>query len=266
MTHDTGREVLDEIAALYGELPAPRGVVHVVSAARGADGLLHVLTIDQHAPRSETDFFALQLCRARADAVITSAQILRKEPELGFAFVGPWASGLTRYRHDVLHKRALTCVILSRSGDLPLQHALFREVDLERVLVTSEQGARALPAEAARHAQVIALAEPGVPAAIAHMFQAGKSSISIEAGPSTVHTLYGASSPIDELWLSRVEHALPPERLAGALPADDALFAGRRLASEVTRDELSGRWRFQRWVRASAPETAEKMPPNTAGA
>src|SRR5687767_11723825 len=92
-------DVTERMRALYGAvLEAPKKVVHVVSAHRAGDGRLHVLAIGPRAPKSETVFFVLQLCRARADVVLTTARILRVEPELSLTFVGPWAEALASYR------------------------------------------------------------------------------------------------------------------------------------------------------------------------
>jgi riboflavin biosynthesis pyrimidine reductase len=242
-------EVEADIAALYGSLPTPRGVVHVVSAARGADGRLHVLRIGPDAPKSSTDFFVLQLCRARADAVLTTAEILRAEPGLSLAFAGGRAAGLAAYRR-ALGKERLSCVILTRTGDLPDEHPLWHD-ELDRLVLTTYESAPELRDRLAGRAEVLASSEPDPRMALAVLRGRGKPCVSVEAGPSTAGTLYGAATVIDELWLSRVElSALRPEQLGGALPDDVSLFARLRLASEQTRDEESGPWRFQRWLRA----------------
>jgi riboflavin biosynthesis pyrimidine reductase len=241
-------EVEHEIAALYGALPAPAGVVHVVSAAREA-GRLRVLRIGPDAPKSDTDFFVLQLARARADAVLTTARILREEPELSLTFLGPWASGLGAYR-GALGKRRLTALIITLGGELPGEHPLWRD-PLERLVLTAPANAAALEARLGDRAEVVASAEPSPRAALSLLAARGARAISVEAGPSTASTLYGQPPCIDELWLSIAELALPAERLGGALPEDATLFAGLTLASERVRTEQSGPWRFQRWVRSS---------------
>jgi riboflavin biosynthesis pyrimidine reductase len=242
-------EVQREIAALYGGLPAPAGVVHVVAAAREA-GRLRVLKIGPEAPKSDTDFFILQLARARADAVLTTARILREEPELSLDFAGPWAGALAGYRKG-LGKRRLTALILTLGGDLPQEHPLWRDA-LERLVLTAPDKAGALRARLGERAEVLTSNEPSPRAALSLLAARGAQAISVEAGPSTAGTLYAPSSCIDELWLSIAELPLVSEQLGRALPEDATLFAGLRLASERGRTEQSGPWRFQRWVRSGA--------------
>jgi riboflavin biosynthesis pyrimidine reductase len=240
-------DVEREIAALYGGLPEPKGVVHVVAAARDA-GRLRVLKIGPDAPKSDTDFFVLSLARARADAVLTTARILREEPALSLDFAGPWASGLAAYRSE-LGKQRLTALVLTLGGDLPAAHPLWHDA-LERLVLTTSSGAAALRARLAERAEVIASDAPSPRAALELLSSRGARAISIEAGPSTAGSLYGPPPCIDELWLSIAELPLMPEQLGGALPEDARLFAGLRLASERVRTEQSGPWRFQRWVRS----------------
>jgi len=77
----------------------------------------------------------------------------------------------------------------------------------------------------------------------------GAGLISIEAGPSTAGSLYDEPALVDELLLSTYEGDRPGVELGGALPPDDVLFAGRTCVADSVRDEESGRWRFQRWLR-----------------
>lgn len=247
---------MEHARALYGELPAPQGVVHVVSAARGEDGRFHVINIGPRAPKSETDFFVLQLSRARADAVLSSAQILRAEPELRLAFTGELRESFDELRWRALGKNALVCAVLTRTGDLPRAHPWFSE-PLERLVFTGEERAKALQEELGTRAEVVGLQEPSARTAIAALRARGLSAISVEAGPTAVAALYRDEPSVDELWLSRVEVPdLPSDVLGGALPPDAQLFAGLTCASSVLRDELSGPWRFERWVRPPQAATS----------
>lgn len=241
-----------ELEALYGvrEL-SPGGVVHVVSAVRCEDGLLHVIAIGPHAPRSSSDFFVLQLSRAVADAVITSAEVVRSEPGLSLDFEGAWASALGAYRREALGKtRALECLVLTRSGDLPRKHALWRD-SAHKIVLTDE---RAAP-RVARNFPELELwieREPSARRAIELLCERGFARISLEAGPATVAPLYagGSDGVVDELWLSIADRAQLDARAVGkALPPDPVLFTGLSCAADTQRDEESGPWRFQRWVR-----------------
>ena len=183
-------DVSARVRELYGsDLAAPHGVVHVVSAARASDGLLHVLAIGPHAPRSDTDFFVLQLCRARADAVLTSARILRDEPELSLALVGPWAEALARHRREELHKPELTCAILTRSGDIARSHPLFSE-PVHKLVLTSADRKVELGRELAglANVEVVAGEHTDARSALELLKARGCSAISIEAGPATGDT------------------------------------------------------------------------------
>jgi riboflavin biosynthesis pyrimidine reductase len=233
------------------ELEAPRGVVHVVSATRAADGRLHVLAIGPHAPKSDTDFFVLQLCRARADAVLTTARILREEPELSLDFAGPWAEALAHYRKHVLHKAELACAILTHSGDVPKAHPIFRE-RVHKLVLCDENRKTELLRELSHipDLEVLASASGDTRSAPALLKERGYGAISVEAGPSTVASLYESPSCVDELWLSLAEvTAIDLRGVGRALPPDHILFRELELSSETLSHEQSGPWRFRRYVR-----------------
>jgi riboflavin biosynthesis pyrimidine reductase len=245
--------VADELFALYGaarDLCAPRSVTHVVSSVRGGDGRLRVIAIGEGAPQSATDFFVLSACRARADAVLTSAEILRREPQLSLAFVGPWAAGFSHYRRENVGKAApLACAVLTLSGALPLAHPLWHEPG-RKIVLTSDERAPQLRDALGERAEV--WSEPALTPrrALERLHEGGLAAVSVEAGPTVARSLYEPPTVVDELWLSIAE--LPePERFAGKpLPPDSLLFAGRVCVADTRRRELSGSWRFQRWLRA----------------
>lgn len=249
MTTYTSEALLREVRDLYGVLPPPRGVVHVVSATRTADGRLHVIAIGPHAPRSATDFFVLQLFRARAAAVLSTAQILRAEPQLSLAFAGPWAQALAAHRTQLLGEEPLACAILTQSGGVPAQHPLFRD-PVQKLVFTMPERAAELSRRLGSEVEVLGEADLTARLALQRLAERGACSISVEAGPSTASTLYGAEPCVDELWLSRVDiPSLDPRAVGTALPPDELLFAGLTLASSVSRAEQSGTWHFQRYVR-----------------
>jgi riboflavin biosynthesis pyrimidine reductase len=246
---DQAPEVAREIAALYGDEPLiEAGVVHVCAAARAADGALRVLKIGERSPKSATDFFVLNLCRARADAILTTAANLRAEPTLRHVLQGAWASLLAAYRRDELGKAGEpTCAILTRTGELPLEHPVWGDGTRKLVLCPDVAEAE-VAARVGERAEVIGLSGLDAPRACAFLEERGHGLISVEAGPSTSRELYGAAAKVDELLLSLFEGGIADAELGGGLP-ERAMTAGRVLAGERVRREESGSWRFQRWVR-----------------
>jgi riboflavin biosynthesis pyrimidine reductase len=246
-------EVERELTALYGSAQLPtHGVVHSVHAVRAPDGALHALRIDAQAPHSETDWFVLSLCRARADAVLTSAENLRREPALAHRLTGPWAGALSAYRAQVLQKNApLTCAILTRSGDLPEPHPVWSD-GTRKLLLTEAARADALERRFGAVAEVVVLSEPSAASACDYLTAQGHALISVEAGPSTAGRLYRAPARITELWLTRWQSAPAAAALAGALPPDPELFAGMRLIGGAARVEQGQRFRFEQWRRETS--------------
>jgi riboflavin biosynthesis pyrimidine reductase len=232
---------------------APLCVLHVLASARGPDARLHALRIGDLAPKSATDFFVLQASRARADAVLTSAENLRSEPELVHDFVGPHASGLADYRRRVLGlSHGLQVFVLSRSGELPLTHPVWNDGAKKTVLCP--EGLRGvLVGRLPKHVEVVSLENLEPRAILAFLQREGQGRVNLEVGPSTAGRFYADHGLVDELWLSTyLAQDLPPEALAGALPDDATLFAGRERAHLFECVEPSGPWRFERYVSRGA--------------
>jgi riboflavin biosynthesis pyrimidine reductase len=242
-------EVERSIRALYGERAlATRGVVHVTAVVRTSDAV-RVIRIGEGAPKSDTDFFVLNLCRARADAILTTAENLRREPALRHDLQGGPGAALARFRREVLGKeQPPTCAILTRSGDLPLDHAVWSDWT-RKVVLSTRPLAPHVAERLDESVRLVCLAPLDVRAACAWLEADGASLISIEAGPSTARALYaGEAAPgsVDELLLSLYEGKTPAP-LGGALPA--TMTHGLELTAERVHEEPSGRWRFQRWAR-----------------
>jgi len=72
--------------ALFGSPLDTRPAVSHSTAVWRADEDQPVLSIriNEHSPKSELDFLALHIGRARADAIIITGKILREEPELTY--------------------------------------------------------------------------------------------------------------------------------------------------------------------------------------
>ena len=245
-------QVLRLLRLLYKDtLSGLSGVLHCVSSVRVADepARRHVININEHAPRSATDSFVLNLARASADAIVTTAEVLRAEPQLSHELQGPLAQGLARYRRAVLGKLEPPCVaILTRSAQLPPEHRVFRDQNLNLVL-TAPEHAPLLAAKLAR-AQVLGVPALDIHSAVSLLEQRGARTILIEAGPSTAGRLYDPPSRVQHLLLSQFDGALDARALGGALPPEAALFSGLACVSEHSVQEPSGPWRFQHWQRS----------------
>lgn len=243
-------EVERALLALYGPRPLiAQGVVHVSSSVRAADGRLHVIRIGERSPASESDFFALNACRARADAILTTAKNLRAEPRLHHALQGAAARGLARYRRERLGKADPPwCAIMTRSGDLPLAHAAFSD-GTPKLVLTVPEAASSLQARLGSRAEVVGIERLDARGAVQRLHTRGHALISVEAGPSTSGALYEPPSLVDELLLSIYDEPVDAALLGGALPEAEALFRERSLVHALARVEESGRWRFERWQR-----------------
>jgi riboflavin biosynthesis pyrimidine reductase len=245
------RELEQRAAELYGAGSCQlHGVLHVVSSVRAADGGLHVLKIGASAPKSATDFFVLNFWRAHADAIVSSAQLVRSEPALSHALQGPEAAQLARYRSEVLHKSEPPwCAFLTRGGALPLVHPVWSDA-LRKFVLTTPARAPTLSAELGARAEVVGIDALDVRVAVAWLMARGALTVLIEAGPSTANRLYEPPARVDHLLLSRCEAPVVAEAVGGSLAPDAQLFAGLTRVSESMRDEPSGRWRFERWSRS----------------
>ncbi|MET0340106.1 MAG: dihydrofolate reductase family protein [Polyangiales bacterium] len=255
-------EVALAIEALYGARPLlTEGVIHVSAATRGPDGRLSVLKIGPRSPKSATDFFVLNLCRARCDAILTTAANLRAEPDLAHGLQGSWAKRLEVYRRVVLKKPApSTCAILTGSGDLPVAHPVWED-GTPKLVLTSESAAPALRWVLGARAEVVGVPRLDARTACTYLRdKRGLKLVSVEAGPSTARALYEAPSVVDELLLSTYLEPLRDEQIGYALPDDGVLLRGRTMVAEQTRKEESGKWRFQRWARVD--QMPSLAPPN----
>jgi riboflavin biosynthesis pyrimidine reductase len=260
-------DVARELTELYGTAAPPGpGVLHIMHVARTANGRLGALRVGvPSTPKSESDFFVLNAARAHADAVLTSAENLRREPALSHALQGPWAASLARYRSQTLGKHApLTVAILTRSGDLPDAHPVWSDGSDKVILMPAAvrplpnpfpagEGTReeeATRAAANRHgARVVTIPNLDAVSAARWLAAHGSLTISVEAGPHSVQPLYAANA-VDELWLTHWESVTRDAEFAGTLPDDGTLFAGLSLVGSSRRNEGGHSFRFERWTRA----------------
>lgn len=233
------------------------GVCHIAAVWRDPHGGHRILRLTANTPEGAYDRFVLGLCRARADAILTTGRILRSEPGLTHDYLGPSTlrHALAEWRLQSLGKtESVRSVILTSGEQLPRSHPLFQG-RTRPVIVTSSEGARRLGAWAAAAAvHVVTMAEPSAAQALRFVRESlGARTISIEAGPHTALPLYQSPSLVDELWLSVYLSPTVATSVVGPAFLDpaslDAAFTGHTQPFEV--DEPSGPWQFHRFTRIS---------------
>ena len=128
----TADAVRAESMRIYGSELRNTGVVHVTAVWQRAGGYLVTLrsgsSTGDDPPRIVHDAFALGIARARADAILTTGEILRREPDLRHGLPGPGALplGLAEWRRTVLGKTTPPILwVMTRSGDLDFAHPAF---------------------------------------------------------------------------------------------------------------------------------------------
>lgn len=248
----TAADVAAMVERLYGDPltppDAPRQVIQPAAVWRRGDGALVTLRINDATPRSAHDFFVLNLCRARADAIVTSGKILREEADLRHDLQGPARDALAAWRRGLGKPAPPISLVLTSGRGLDLAHPLFGG-GTRPVINTSREGGERL---AGADVEVVAVAEPSLRGAIVELGERyGARTISIEAGPSSSAALYEPPLAVDELLLSVYEESEIPERVRGGdfLGPErlEALFERPRPPYRTLAP--SGRWSFARYLR-----------------
>lgn len=236
-------------------------------AVTPVDGIDHVLAINAHAPRSDLDYFVLSFMRARVDAVVVSAEVLRREPHLRYGLQGRagWsdvATALQDWRRRRVEAGDATqrgmagprLVVLTRSGDVPLDHGVWSSVPRAEIH-TGPGGAETLrDAARQRGIQVCDDPEPGVFRSLDRLLATGARGVAVEAGPRASAPLYDAETRLGTVLRSVYEpkqgdsvddRAVGPRWLGpGALEIG---FERRGPTSPVRFAEPG--WRFEWWTR-----------------
>lgn len=191
--------------ALFGSPFDTRPAVsHSFAAWRPApDEPLTTIKINEHAPKSELDWLALHLARARADAIIITGKILRDEPRLSYTLRADprWGGALEAWRE----RRWGLCdppwlLILTGRGEIDFHHPVFHGWCRPLIYTTDSAATRKL---AASPVPVVSDAAPDIRSAIRHLqLTRDCECISIETGPSTARALYERPIAIKELLLS----------------------------------------------------------------
>ena len=250
---------------IYGcrlELPEAAGrprVLHPTAVWRRGDGALVTLEINRYSPRSVHDSFVLNLCRARADAIVTSGRILRREPGLRHDLQGPARvpEALAAWRRERLGKSTPPRSLILTSGrQLDLAHPLFGGAT-RPVVYTSHVGRERLAEARATGLEVVGADAADLRSAIAFLHdRLGAATIAVETGPSTSTALYAPPVAVDELLLSVYEEPELDERARGGAFLDRehiaALFERSRPPYRVLAESgpgVPGQWSFSRYLR-----------------
>jgi len=209
---------------------------------------LTTIRINDHSPKSDLDWLALHIGRARADGIVITGKILRDEPNLKYDLRADprWADALVRWREG----RWGLCdrpwlLILTRSGDVDFSHPVFHGWVKPVIFTTDRTATRKL---AAAPCPVVSDEAPDIRRAIEHLQIARDCEcVSIEAGPSTVRTLYERPIAVKELLLSLYLEPTLDEDAQGAplvkLSEVRRLF---RRETSATHREGAQHWSFHR--------------------
>lgn len=246
-------EIERRAKSLYGAAATREisGVFHVFSALE-CERRLHVIKIGPRAPKSSTDLFVLNFWRAHADAILTTAAVIRAEPALTHALSGPHALELATYRRVRLKKlESPLCAILTRSGELPAAHPVWGDGLAYHVLAPPERTSE-LEAQLDGRAKIVGVPDLDALRAVHWLRDRGAQRILIEAGPSTANALYDPPGTVHHVLVSRYEGMFDPAAVGGALVEPSRLFAGVSRVACSERTEESGPWRFERWDTTSA--------------
>ncbi len=234
--------------ALAGQV----GVSQVVAVWRSGDDNT-VMRICEETPRSELDFFALNVARARAEAIVTTGQILRDEPDLRHSLQGPGAIplALAAWRRQRLGLVDPPWVVVLTSGrGLDPDHSVFA-APVRPVVFTDPAGARRLEGSLPGKVELVSHEEPSARALVDWLRSSrGVRRISFEAGPSVASGLYEPPGVVEEILLSsHLEPEIPPSVRGGRF-LDRAELEDRferRSGARVRQD--TGWWSFERWLR-----------------
>lgn len=223
---------------MFGQVLPFSGVSHVTATWANPEGELWVMAITEHTPKSEHDFFMLNLARARADAIVVTGKVLREEPTLRYTLQGAGASpeALAQWRVECAKRTEPPMLIVLTSGrGLDPKHPALSGEWARPVIFTSKSAV--LPHV---DAEIVRVDQPGARAAVTWAKKRADT-ISIEAGPSTALSLY--DDMVDELLLGVYEAPELPEGIAvGKLRNASDSFG------EQTGSYELGAWTFSRQV------------------
>ena len=236
--------------ALFGApLDTRPAVSHSFAAWRSEpDAPLTAIKINPQSPKSDLDFLALHIARARVGGIIITGKILRDEPELSYDLrTDPrWGDALLQWRKrrwGLLDPPWL--LILTGSGEIDFKHPVFHGWARPMIFTSDRTATRKL---AAAPCPVVSDESPDIRRAIEHLQVARECEcVSIEAGPSTSRTLYERPIAVKELLLSVYLEPVLDERAQGeplvSLSEVRHLF---RSETSATHRDGGKHWSFHR--------------------
>lgn len=239
---------------LYGRGFDPRrpGVLHVTAVWRRGTGEWVTIRIEERTPKSEHDFFVLNLCRARADAIVTSGKNLREEHGLRHDLAGPGrvAEALASWRRRLGKTEPPISLVLTSGRGLDPGHPLFRS-GTRPLGYTSPEGRDRLAAVREGGVEVVADPDAGLRSAIAFLrHERDAATIAVETGPSTSRELYDPPVLVDELLVSVYEGALDEALQGGTFLSQEDLEARFAQPEPSFRVRSKGGcWSFRRYLR-----------------
>ena len=236
--------------ALFGSpLDTRPSVSHSFAAWRASpDAPLTTIKINEHGPKSELDWLALHIARARADGIIITGKILRDEPKLSFSLRADprWGDALESWRV----RRWGLCeppwiLILTGSGEIDFEHPVFHGWARPLIFTSDRAATRKL---AAAPCPVVADEAPDIRRAIRYLQRGrGCECVSIEAGPSTARELYERPMAVKELLLSvYLDPVLDPRAQGDPLVDLSTVRAIFRTETSTTHRDAGQHWSFYR--------------------
>lgn len=268
----TSDAVSAELVRIYGAEPKSTGVVHVTAVWQQADGGLVTLRTGADAPRIAHDALVLGLARARADAILTTAEVLRREFELRHELPGPGElpRGLAHWRRALGKASPPLLCVMTRSGDVDLGHPAFR-LGGRSVIYAGRPAAWTLESRTAdAGVELVASDDPSPQDAVSLLRREfGAATVVVEAGPSVARELYrdaegeaesprvsgwlpGPPARVDELLLTVFHGAELETRFRGPrflARADVEAALGRPVSTRRMRSVDGGEWELARYVR-----------------
>ncbi|UCF47051.1 MAG: hypothetical protein JSU89_07685 [Myxococcales bacterium] len=236
-------------ALFGGPLDTRPAVSHSFAAWKAEEEApLTTILINEHSPKSDLDFLALHIARARADAIIITGKILRDEPTLSFDLRADprWGDALLNWRE----RRWGLCdppwlLILTGRGDIDFSHPVFHGWGRPLIFTSDRAAARKL---AAAPCPVVSDEAPDIRRAIEHLQLARQCEcVSIEAGPSTARALYERPMVVKELLLSvYLEHSLDQRAQGEPLVKLSEVRGVFRSETSATHREGRQHWSFYR--------------------
>ncbi len=214
-------------------------------------GILTTIQINAHSPKSDLDWLALHIGRARADAIVITGKILRDEPDLRYELTADprWGNALARWRERQWGLfETPWLLVLTESADFDFQHPALHGWPKPLIFTSDATATRKL---SGAPFPVVADEAPDIRRAIRHLQVSREcQSVSIEAGPSTAVTLYDPPVLVNELLLSVYLGKSLDEEAAGRPLIELPQLRGR-FRSETSATHRSGGepWSFHRFKR-----------------